>query len=53
MDKGLETFLEKEGYRGLKEIKNRGIVGLYRFIYTVGLVYGIDKNGYLGRFCYH
>lgn len=44
--------LRDEGYYALRELPGRGICGLYRFIFTVGLVYGIDKYGYKGRWCY-
>ena len=48
----LKTKLESDGYFDIKEIPNRGIVALLRFVFTVGLVYGIDENGYVGRYCY-
>lgn len=48
----LERLLEKEGYSMLREIPNRGICGLYNFIFTTGLVIGIDQYGYNGRYCF-
>lgn len=48
----LKDQLSIEGYTELQEIPGRGICGLYRFILTVGLVYGIDEIGYRGRWCY-
>jgi len=44
--------LESEGYMHLREVEGRGICGLMKFIFTVGLVYGIDQIGYKGRWCY-
>lgn len=44
--------LESEGYTDLVEIPNNGICGLFNFIFTTGLVIGIDKDSYLGRYCY-
>lgn len=48
----LRYDLETEGYFNLKVIEGRGICGLYEFIYTVGLCYGLDQIGYYGRYCY-
>ena len=49
----LIKFLEDMNcYEFLQEIPGRGICGLQRFIYTVGLVYGLDKIGYEGRYCF-
>ena len=52
MTQQLKDFLTKEGYFNLVEIPGRGICGLYRFVFTVGLVIGINEDGYKGRFCY-
>ena len=39
------------GYSHIREID--GVVcGLMRFMYTVGVCYGIDAVGYSGRFCF-
>ena len=48
----LKEFLEKEGYKNLKEIEGRGICGLKGFMFTVAIVHGLDSSGYLGRWCY-
>lgn len=48
----LKEFLEKEGYKEIREIPGKGVCALYRFIFTVGLVYNIDEFGYEGRYCY-
>lgn len=48
----LKKLLESEGYTDIKEINGRGLCGLYRFIFTTGLVTGLDSTGYSGRYCY-
>ncbi len=48
----LRKHLEHEGYMFLTEIPGRGLCGLYRFLFTTGLVIGIDQIGYKGRYCY-
>jgi hypothetical protein len=50
--KKLEPFLIKEGYHALKVIEGRGICGIFRFMFTTAIVYGIDGGGYKGRYCY-
>ena len=47
----LEKLLADEGYENAREID--GVVcATMRFIYTVGVCYGIDRVGYRGRFCF-
>ncbi len=48
----LKTYLEKQGYKQLTEIPGKGLCGLFPFMYTVGLVVGLDKDGYKDRYCY-
>ncbi len=48
----LRAFLTKEGYKELKVIPGRGVCGLMGFMYTVGLVWGLDRYSYKGRWCY-
>ena len=45
--------LEANGYCFLRMIPGRGICGLSKLMYTVGIVYGLDMFGYNGRYCYH
>lgn len=40
-----------EGYTNIKQINGK-TCGIYRFIFTAGLVVGIDHAGYEYRFCY-
>ena len=49
----LKDYLKKEeGYEYLLEVPNRGLCGIKRFLFTYGLVYGLDATGYNGRYCY-
>lgn len=45
--------LEQLGYAYGRELPNGERIGLMRFVFTVGLVVGIDERGdYRTRFCY-
>lgn len=48
----MKEELEKQGYTHLREVEGRGWCGLFNFIFTVGLCYGLDESGYRGRYCY-
>lgn len=50
--KDLITELKEQGYSDIREIGDRGLCGLFRFVFTTGLVYGLDDWGYNGRFCF-
>lgn len=39
-------------FRELREVEGRGLCALQRFIFTTGLVYGIDDMMVEGRYCY-
>jgi hypothetical protein len=45
-------YLEEQGYVQVREIPERGICALRKFMYTTGIVYGLDDSGYKGRWCY-
>jgi len=50
-----KTTLESEGFFALKVVEGRGICGLMKFIFTIGLCEGIATNGmdsWEGRWCY-
>lgn len=51
MNDELTNFLVDEGYSNIHEIDGM-VCATLRFIYTVGVVYGIDWTGYRGRFCF-
>jgi hypothetical protein len=48
----LKQFLETEGYYEIREIPGRGLCGLRDFIFTTGLVIGMEEDRYYGRYCY-
>jgi len=48
----LIEFLESEGYTEIREIEGRGLCGLKHFMFTTGLVYGMTKIEYEGRYCF-
>ena len=48
----LHDSLTIDGYRMLREIPGRGITGIFRFVFTTGIVTGIDEFGYTRRWCY-
>lgn len=48
----LEEHLREEGYTYICEKEGLGVCGVFRFLFTVGLVTGIDSMGYKGRYCY-
>jgi hypothetical protein len=48
----LKAYLETEGYYEIREIPGRGFCGLRKFIFTTGLVIGMDEDRYYGRYCY-
>jgi hypothetical protein len=50
---GLEMkLIFNDGYFHLRDIPGRGICGLRKFVFTVGLCYGLDETGYVGRYCF-
>ena len=50
--KDLKTFLEDEGYTDIVELPSGELAGLMKFLFTTGLVVGLDEYGYRIRFCY-
>jgi hypothetical protein len=51
MNSEFEKFLTEEGYTNVRVIDGV-ICATLRFIYTVGVCYGLDSTGYRGRFCF-
>ena len=47
----LRTQLFVNGYQGMREIDGM-VCATMRFLFTVGVCYGIDETGYRGRFCF-
>lgn len=52
MNETLKMFLEEQGYTDLVELQSGEIAGILKFLFTTGLVVGLDKYGYRIRFCY-
>jgi hypothetical protein len=54
----IHSALTAEGYTSLKVLPCEAsngkhlIVGLRRFIFTVGMCYGLEPDGYSGRYCF-
>jgi len=44
--------LKKEGYYGFRKVPNFGICGLRKFIFTTGIIIGLNPIDYYGRYCY-
>lgn len=49
--RNLIKFLETEGYTHIRIIDGK-ICGIKKFIFTTGLVVGLDECGFNGRYCY-
>ena len=52
VDKNLKTLLISEGYEQICYVEGKGVCALLPFIFTVGLVVGLDESGYKERYCY-
>ena len=48
----LIEFLKEEGYYDFRKVPNRGICSLRDFLFTTGIIIGLDEDSYLGRYCY-
>lgn len=46
-------FWEDLGYEFPRQLPNGQWIGVFRFIFTYGLVVGLDRLGYQKRYCYH
>jgi hypothetical protein len=46
------NFYKSIGYSCLRYVPNKGLCGLHEFLFTIGIVYGLDSTGYKGRYCY-
>jgi hypothetical protein len=55
IEQQLLEVLKEEGYEYITPLDMEGVeiaCGLYRFVFTTGLVIGLDETGYSGRFCF-
>lgn len=44
--------IEKLGYQFPRRLPNGEWIALYRFLFTWGIILGLDEIGYKRRFCY-
>lgn len=51
MSPELEKLLIENNYENVREIDGM-VCAISRFMFTVGVCYGIDLTGYRGRFCF-
>jgi hypothetical protein len=42
----------KKDYGDPREVPGHGMCGLHEYVYTWGLVTGLNDTGYSGRYCY-
>jgi hypothetical protein len=52
MNENFAMLMESEGYTDVRLLESGEWAGLRKFIYTTGLVVGLDRTGYRTRFCY-
>lgn len=48
----LRMMLRQEGFHEVREVPGRGLCGIKAFLFTVGLCYGLGREGFAGRYCY-
>lgn len=51
METEIIKSLNKE-YSSIREVPNKGICGVKRMVFTIGLCYDLTEDGYYGRYCY-
>ena len=51
-DKALVEHLNACGYTHIQRIEGRGWCGIGRFMFTHGVLFGMDITGYKGRYCF-
>lgn len=51
MPANLRTFLENLGYTDMRIVAGK-VCGLYQFMFTTGIVVGLDAAGYERRYCF-
>lgn len=45
--------LADQGYFDFKEVQDHGLCAICQFMFTYGLVTGLDNDSYRGRYCFH
>lgn len=53
MDDELKQHLERNSYTDLRMLPSGELAGLFRFIFTCGLVVGLNRHSFRTRYCYH
>lgn len=48
----LIQFLKTQGYYEFRKVPNRGICSLRSFLFTTGIIIGLNKHTFFGRYCY-
>jgi hypothetical protein len=48
----LIEYLKTQGYYQFRKVPNRGICSLRNFLFTTGIIIGLDVDSYFGRYCY-
>jgi hypothetical protein len=51
-EQGLIDFLHDMGYSAIRKLPDGTVIGLRGMFYTTGLFFGLDRNGYSGRYCF-
>lgn len=44
--------LRSQGYFAFKQTSDKGLCGIFKFIFTYGICYGLDAGGCIGRYCF-
>lgn len=52
VEEQLEAFFEGEGYEEIQKVEGWGWCGLNKYIFTWGVLYGMNHWGIQGRFCF-
>lgn len=48
----LIEYLKTQGYYEFRKVPNHGICSLRKFIFTTGIIIGLERTFYHGRYCY-
>jgi len=51
-EKIMSNFLEDQGYTNIVDLPSGEQAGLFKFLFTTGLVVGLTEHGYRIRFCF-
>jgi hypothetical protein len=48
----LIEYLKNEGYYDFRKVPNKGVCCLRKFLFTTGIMVGLNYDYYDGRYCY-